>query len=118
MICPLVWKLVERVALDNRIGLLQARLSRKELESVPHLSRIRRHVVPGTIRAELRPHASRCDHFRFGSEADVVEMSAPRPLTPQQQTYHEPDADDRYGPQPEGLGSSAGRITRGLNGRF
>ncbi|MDQ8697150.1 hypothetical protein [Hyphomicrobium sp. LHD-15] len=30
------------MAFDNRVGLLQARLSRKEPESVPHLSRIRR----------------------------------------------------------------------------
>jgi hypothetical protein len=47
-------KLVERVALDNRIGLLQAGLFRKEPASVPHLPRIRR-------------LASRSDHFRFGS---------------------------------------------------
>jgi len=36
MIIP-VRKLIERVALDNRIGLLQDGLSRKEPESVPHL---------------------------------------------------------------------------------
>jgi hypothetical protein len=33
---------VERVSLDNSIGLLQAGLSRKKPESVPHLPRIRR----------------------------------------------------------------------------
>jgi len=36
------------VALDNRIGLLQAGLSRKEPDSVPHLPPIRWPPVPGT----------------------------------------------------------------------
>jgi hypothetical protein len=41
------------VALDNRVSLLQARLSRKEPEGVLHLPRIRQPIVPSTIRAEL-----------------------------------------------------------------
>jgi hypothetical protein len=47
---------------------------------VSHLPPIRRPVAPGTINAELRPHASRSDHFRFGSNSAGNSTSALSPL--------------------------------------
>jgi hypothetical protein len=53
------------VALDNRIGLLRARLSRKEPESVPHLPR-----TPVTVMVTVvatTPHAGRFWHGQWYS---------------------------------------------------
>jgi hypothetical protein len=47
MICPSL-KLVERMALANGIGLQQAGYPENEPGGVPHLSPIRRPVVPDT----------------------------------------------------------------------